>query len=107
MKLSSSIVQTTSLHDFNADPQKAIERVNHSETRIVVQKDGVAVAVLISAADLKELQQLELERDRDFAILDEIRETFKDIPAEEIEREAENSIRQVRSDRQMRDSTPR
>lgn len=102
MKTFGVVVQTKSLEEFKSDPQGSIEQVIHSEARIMVQKDGVALAVLISVADLDELQQLESERDRDFAVLEEIRETFKDIPAEEIEREAEISIQNMRLERHGR-----
>jgi hypothetical protein len=59
-------------------------------------KDGSPVAALISVADLELLRQLEEERARDFAVIDEMRAVFKDVPAEEIEREVENAVLEVR-----------
>jgi len=54
---------------------------------VLVEKSGIPVAAIISAEDFKRLARLEAERNRDFAILDEMREAFKDVPLEEIERE--------------------
>jgi prevent-host-death family protein len=66
---------------------KVLNDVFRGESRVVVEKSGIPVAAIISASDFKRLARLEAERNRDFDILDELREAFKDVPAEEIERE--------------------
>jgi prevent-host-death family protein len=78
--------------------------VFRTENRVVVEKSGIPVAAIIPAKDLQRLTQLEAERNNDFAILDEMREAFKDIPAEEIEREVAKAISQVRKENRTKHS---
>ncbi len=61
-----------------------------------VEKSGIPVAANISADELTHFVQLEREREERFAVIDHLREAFKDIPPEEIEREAERSVAEVR-----------
>ncbi len=78
--------------------------VFRKESRIVVEKSGIPVAAIISASDFTRLARLEAERNKDFAILDEMREAFKDVPAEEIEREVARAINQVRKENRTKQS---
>jgi hypothetical protein len=71
---------------------------------VLVEKSGIPVAAIISAEDFKRLALLEAERNNDFAILDEMREAFKDVPGEEIEREVARAINQVRKENRARQS---
>lgn len=75
--------------------------VYREETRVLVEKSGIPVAALVSPADLARLVRFDRERDereRDFAIIDEMREAFKDVPPEEIEREVAKAIAEVRAE---------
>jgi hypothetical protein len=47
-----------------------------------------------------------VERERDFAILDEMREAFKDVPAEEIEREVAKALSDVRKEQRKKRASP-
>jgi prevent-host-death family protein len=78
--------------------------VYRTENRVVVEKSGIPVAAIIPAKDLQRLTRLEAERNRDFAILDEIREAFKDVPAEEIEREVAKALSEVRKEQRKKHS---
>jgi prevent-host-death family protein len=66
------------------------------ETRVIVEKSGIPVAAIVSAEDFKQLARIEEERALDFAILDEMRKAFKDVPAKEIEREVSRALREIR-----------
>jgi hypothetical protein len=83
---------------------KYSNEVFRGENRVVVEKSGIPVAAIISASDHKRLARLEAERNRDFAILDEMREAFKDVPPEEIEREVSRAISQVRAENRTKRS---
>jgi len=83
---------------------KVLTDVYRTENRVLVEKSGIPVAAIIPAKDLQRLTQLEAERNNDFAILDEMREAFKDIPAEEIEREVAKAISQVRKENRTKHS---
>jgi prevent-host-death family protein len=74
------------------------------ESRVLVEKSGIPVAAIISASDFKRLALLEAERNRDFAILDEMRDAFKDVPAEEIEWEVARALREVRKEKRRKQS---
>ena len=56
------------------------------------------MAAIVSAEDLDRLTRLESERERDFAILDEFGEAFKDVPDHELEQEVAKTIAQVRQE---------
>ena len=70
-------------------------------TRVVVEKSGIPVAAVISAQDLERLNQLEAQREERFRVLDRMREAFKDVPPEEIEREVAQAIAEVRAERRQ------
>jgi prevent-host-death family protein len=85
-----------------------LNEVFRRETRVLVEKSGIPVAAIISAEDFKRLARMEAERSRDFAILDEMRAAFKDVPPEEIEREISRALSQVRKEnrKQRSPATP-
>jgi prevent-host-death family protein len=81
-----------------------LNEVFRSESRVLVEKSGVPVAAIFSAQDFKRLARLEAERNRDFVILEELREAFKDVPPEEIEREVSRALSQVRAENRTKRS---
>jgi prevent-host-death family protein len=76
-----------------------VNRVYRNETRILVEKSGIPVAALVSADDLQRLTWLDEECSQRFSILEQIGEVFKDVPIEELEREVERALNNVRADR--------
>ena len=74
-----------------------LDRVLRKEARVVVEKSGIPVAAVVSTDDLERLALLEQEREKDFKVIDELREAFKDVPEEEIEREADRAIEEARA----------
>jgi prevent-host-death family protein len=74
------------------------------KSRVLVEKSGIPVAAIISASDFTRLARLEAERNQDFAILDEMRDTFTDVPLEEIEREVSRALSQVRAENRTKRS---
>ena len=62
----------------------------------ISEKSGIPVAAIISAEDLKRLDQLEKERAGRFRILDEVKAAFRDIPEAKIENEADQALTRVR-----------
>lgn len=75
-----------------------LEEVSRRETRVIVERGGVPVAAIISTDDLERFRRYEAEREKDFAILDEIGEAFKDVPPEEIEQEVGKALAEVREE---------
>ena len=79
-----------------------LNKVFRSKTRVVVERSGIPVAAVISAEDLQRFTQLEEQRKERFKTLDKMREAFKDVPPEEIEREVKRAISAVRAEKQTK-----
>jgi prevent-host-death family protein len=78
-----------------------INAVHRKETRVLIEKSGVPVAALVSVEDLERLTTWDRERDEHFAVIDRMRAAFRDVPPEEIEREAERSLTAARKRRRQ------
>ncbi len=101
------MTQIMKASDVRQHWSKLLNQVFRKEARVLVEKSGIPVAAIVSAEDFKRLARLEEELRRDFTILDEMREAFKDVPPEEIEREVSRAISQVREEqRQHPAATP-
>jgi prevent-host-death family protein len=75
-----------------------LNRIFREQTRVVVEKSGIPVAALVSTHDLERLIRLDREQAERFAFLDAMRSPFKDIPSEEIEREVDAALAEVRAE---------
>jgi prevent-host-death family protein len=95
-------IQTMKISDVKNTLSSLVTKVYRKENRILVEKSGIPVAAIISADDLKWFAQLEREREERFEVIDRMREAFKDVPFEEIEREADRSVAAVRERRRQR-----
>jgi prevent-host-death family protein len=80
--------ETMKISDVRSQLNQLVNRVYRKETRVIVEKSGIPVAGIVSAEDLRRLKQLDEDREDQFKTIDEMREAFKDVPPEEIEREA-------------------
>ena len=109
MREQTPMTQTMKISDVKNTLSSLVNQVYRKQTRVLVEKSGIPVAAIISADDLARFAQLEREREERFAVIDRMREAFKDVPAEEIEREAERSVAAARHRRrkQMAASTAR
>lgn len=75
-----------------------VGRVRRNGMRVLLEEHGIPIAAIVSADDLRRLDQLDAERSASFAVIDEMRAAFQDVPAEEIEREAERALAEVRAE---------
>jgi PHD/YefM family antitoxin component YafN of YafNO toxin-antitoxin module len=75
-----------------------IDEVRQDSARVLVEENGILVAALISATDLERLVRFERRRAEQFKVIDEVREAFKDVPPEEIERETDRIIARIRAE---------
>lgn len=82
---------------------QVLNRVFRREARILVEKSGIPVAAIISAADLEQLQRLEMRRQADFRVLFETQQAFKDVPDDELERQIERAIAEARESKRQSD----
>jgi prevent-host-death family protein len=91
------MTQTINVSQARQEFGRLLNKVFRKEARVIVEKSGIPVAAIISAQDLQLLQRLEEQRKKDFAILDEIGEAFKDVPDEELEREVTRALNEARA----------
>lgn len=90
--------QTVKASEARQNWSKLLNSVHGGDLRLVVEKDGIPVAGIVSAADLERFALMEAERERNFAVIDEIREAFKDVPDEELDREIERALAAARQE---------
>lgn len=92
------MTQVMKASDVRQQWSQLLNNVFRGKTRVVVEKSGIPVAAIISAEDLKRFTQLEEQRNERFKALDRMREAFKDVPTDEVERELDKALTQVRSE---------
>ena len=92
------MTQVMKASDVRAQWSQLLNKVFRNQTRVVVEKSGIPVAAVISAEDLQRFTQMEEQREKRFKALDKMREAFKDVPSEEIDREVKRAISQVRAE---------
>src|SRR5215208_3161252 len=98
MREQQPMTQTINATDARQHFASVINRVARKEARVVVEKSGVPVAGIVSADDLKRLDQLDRERAGRFGVIDEVRQAFAGVPDEELEREADRALAEVRAE---------
>lgn len=77
-----------------------VDEVAAGTARLRLERDGTALAAIVSIEDLGRLKRLD-EQDREvWDALEAIRAPFRDIPAEELDREAKRAIAEDRAERQ-------
>jgi prevent-host-death family protein len=93
--------ETTTMNVTEARAQFSalLNRVFRGEQRVIIEKNGIPVAALISAGHLERLERYEAldiaDRKR---MLEEMREAFADLTTEEIEEQVARSIQVVREE---------
>lgn len=92
------MTQVMKASDVRAQWSQLLNKVFRDKTRVVVEKSGIPVAAVISAEDLQRFTQMEEQREKRFKALDKMREAFKDVSPEEIDREVKRAISQVRAE---------
>lgn len=91
------VTQTVKASEARQNFSQLLNQVYKGGKRVLVEKSGIPVAAIISAEDLRRLSRLDAEWDRDFAVIDEIREAFKDIPDQELKREVARAVTEART----------
>jgi prevent-host-death family protein len=73
-----------------------LNQVYRGEVRVVIEKNGIPVAALMSFRDLEWFDQRREQWDKDFEVLHEIGELFKDVPEEELEHQVAKAVAEAR-----------
>ena len=99
MRERNPMTETINASQVRQQWRRLINKVFRGETRVVVEKSGIPVAAIISAEDLRRLNQLEDERRQRFAVLERTWTAFEDVPPEQLEAEVERAVREMRKAR--------
>src|SRR5215217_5752182 len=96
----SAVVTTETMKFTDARQQlsQVVNRVARHETRVLIEKSGVPVAALVSADDLRRLNELEARRQEQIAAMYEISRAFVDVPEDELERELARAQAEARAE---------
>ena len=92
------MTQVMKASEVRAQWSQLLNKVFRDKTRVVVEKSGIPVAAVISAEDLQRFTQMEERREKRFKALDKMRDAFKNVSPEEIDREVKKAISQVRAE---------
>jgi len=94
--------ETMNVSETRKQLSEALNRVHRRETRVVVEKSGIAVGALVSMDDLARLRSIDEDRARLLESLAQTRKAFEGIPPEEIEAEIEKAIAEVKAERRRK-----
>jgi prevent-host-death family protein len=88
---------TVTVSEARNDLETLVHRVGSGETRVMIEQNGEPVAALVSAEDLAHFEKLAL-RERLAQIMDEVGRAFADVPDDELEREIDKAVSEVRDE---------
>jgi prevent-host-death family protein len=98
MPKTEATTKTTNLSDAANRLADLLGEVGSGKTRVLIEDAGVLVAAIVPVADVARLVQLDRDRAERFTIVDELREAFQGVSAEEIERETDRIIARLRAE---------
>ena len=99
------MTQTLNSSDVRSNWSQLLKKVFLGETEVLVEKSGIPVAAIVSAQDYQKLQQIKQRREKDFAVINQIRAAFSDQTPEQINQGVKESIAQVRAERKTSPSS--
>ncbi len=91
-------IETMKFTEARQQLSRLVNRVARRETRILLEKSGVPVAALVSADDLRRLEELEARRQEQIKAFARISETFADLPDDELEHQVERAVAEARAE---------
>jgi prevent-host-death family protein len=92
--------QTESLEITEVKSQlvSLVHDVAQKQSRVLVEEAGAPVAALVSLEDYRRLARLDAQVAERRRVVEAIREAFRDVPTEELERETAKAVAEVRAE---------
>ena len=87
------------LTDTKQQLSQVVNRVAQGESRVVVEKSGLAVVAIISAEEYRRFLRMEAEREARFEAMGRISDAFANVPLDELDTEVARAISNVRTKR--------
>jgi prevent-host-death family protein len=75
-----------------------INRVAKDETRVIVEKNGIPVAVMLPISDLRRLERMDEQDLKDWDLINDVRSRFRGVSNEELQREALKAVSEAREE---------
>ena len=97
MREQEPMIQTMKISDVKNTLSSLVNKVYRKETRILVEKAGIPVAALVSADDLRRLNQLDSQWNQTTRALERLSAAFADVPVEELEAKIDQIIAEDRA----------
>lgn len=107
MRWQEPVTETINVTEARRGWSALLSRVFRREARVIVEKGGIPIAAIISMREYELFRHLREKRREDLKILDEMREAFKDVPPEEIEREVARAVAEVRAENRAAEEAAR
>lgn len=79
-----------------------LNRVFRKETRVVIEKDGIPVAAVISVQDLEWFDRMEAQRQERWEVIDELHALNRDKDPEDVERDVAAALVEVRAEQRAK-----
>lgn len=92
-------IQVIQLSDVKEPLLRLVSKVSRKETRVIVENAGEPVAALVSAEDLRRLNDLDHAWDERTKAIERFSKAFSDVPADEVETDVARIIEEQRKRR--------
>lgn len=97
-------LETKTVSEARRTFSETLNRVYRGEARVMIEKNGIPVGVLVSPTELEELDRLNARRQEQWAAVDRLRQAFADVDPDELDEEIARAISDVRRERKERHS---
>jgi len=78
-------IQTMTIAEVKGGLDDVVERVRSGGHRVIVERDGIPVAVFMSPEDLRRLEEFEARNSKQREVIDEMGRALADVPIDERE----------------------
>jgi prevent-host-death family protein len=92
------VTETMKISDVRSNLNTLVNEVYRHEKRVIVEKSGIPVAMVVSMEDARQLDQVQKKREAHARLIKEVRAAFADVPPEEIERMADQTVAEARAE---------
>jgi prevent-host-death family protein len=99
-------LETKTVSEARRTFSETLNRVYRGETRVMIEKNGIPVGVLVAPGDLEQLDQLNARREEQWAAVDRLRQSFADIDPDTLDAEIARAVADVRRESRERRSAP-